>query len=84
MKELKQDYKKMKIAVRSKLQGMKYYMALRAMEFAENYHQGKRKDGDPEFSHQVSQVGLALTLIDHFIDPEVVIATIFGIRELFK
>lgn len=77
MKDLKQDYKKMKIAVRSKLQGMKYFMALRAMEFAAKYHKKTRKDGSPEFSHQVSQAALALTLVDHFINPEVVIATIF-------
>ena len=34
MEDLVQDYIKMKIAVRSKLEGLKYFKALRSMEFA--------------------------------------------------
>ena len=36
-----------------------------------------RKNGDHEFSHQVSQVALALTLLEHFEHPEDLICIIF-------
>lgn len=74
---LEQDYTKQKIAIRSWMQGRGYYKALRAMEFAENLHTGKRKDGSPEFSHQVSQAAYAITIIDSFINPEEVLCLIF-------
>jgi len=65
-----QDYNKMKIAIRSWMDGRKYYKAIRAMNFAETYHQGTRKDGQPEFSHQVSQLCYARTMVDNFLYPE--------------
>lgn len=74
---MKQDYPKMKIALRAFLQGRGYFTALRAMEFAENLHNGIRKDGAPEFSHQVSQALYAVTLIDLLSHPEETIAVIF-------
>lgn len=74
---MKQDYEKMKIALRAFLQGRKYYNALRAMDFAENLHTGLRKDGQPEFSHQVSQALYAITMIDLLIFPEETICVIF-------
>ena len=71
-----QDYEKMKLAIRSWMQGRKYYKALRAMDFAENIHTGVRKDGQPEFSHQVSQLCYAKTLIDSLLFPEEVLCVI--------
>lgn len=72
-----QDYYKMKIALRAWLEGRKYYKALKAMNFAEKLHNGTRKDGSPEFSHQVSQALYAITIIDCFIYPEETLCVIF-------
>jgi (p)ppGpp synthase/HD superfamily hydrolase len=74
---MKQDYEKMKIALRAFLQGRKYYIALRAMDFAEKHHNGTRKDGAPEFSHQVSQALYAITMVDLLALPEETICVIF-------
>lgn len=74
---MEQNYEKMKIALRGILQGRKFYKALRAMDFAENLHNGVRKDGQPEFSHQVSQALYAITLLDSLIYPEETICVIF-------
>lgn len=71
-----QDYKKMKIAIRSWMHGKGYYTALRAMNFAENLHQGIRKDGQPEFSHQVSQLCYARTMVDNLLFPEETLSVI--------
>jgi len=74
---MKQDYEKMKIALRGKLAGMGFHKAVEAMNFAEKLHDGKRKDGQHEFSHQVSQACLALTLLPHVDYPEELLTTIF-------
>lgn len=74
---MKQDYEKMKIALRAFLQGRKYYKALRAMDFAERLHDGIRKDGAPEFSHQVSQALYAITMVDLLMFPEETLCVIF-------
>ncbi len=74
---MKQDYQKMKIALRAFLQGRRYFTALKAMDLAEKLHDGVRKDGQPEFSHQVSQALYAITLVDLLIYPEETIAVIF-------
>lgn len=53
------NYKKLRLHLRGWLQGRaeenpEYYDCLRAMDFAERYHQGLRKDGvTPEFQHQI-------------------------------
>ena len=75
--ELEQDYTKQKIVIRAWLQGRGYFNALRAMDFAEKRHVGTRKDGSPEFSHQVSQALYAITLVDYFLYPEETICVIF-------
>lgn len=75
--ELEQDYTKQKIVIRAWLQGRGYFNALRAMDLAEKKHVGKRKDGSPEFSHQVSQALYAITLIDYFLHPEELLCVIF-------
>lgn len=74
---MKQDYEKMKIAIRSWLQGRGYFNAVKAMNFAEALHNGTRKDGAPEFSHQVSQACYARTMIDSFMYPEETMCVIF-------
>lgn len=74
---MEQDYKKMKIYVRSWMQGRGFNNAVKAMNLAESKHVGTRKDGAPEFSHQVTQASYAITLIDLFMYPEEVLCTIF-------
>jgi len=74
---MKQDYEKMKIALRAWLEGRRYYKAMRAMNFAEKLHNGTRKDGSPEFSHQVSQALYLITMIDNVLYPEETICVVF-------
>ena len=47
---------KLRISLKYWLLGSKYFKALKAMEFAEKIHIGKRKNGDPEFIHQITIV----------------------------
>ena len=70
-------YEKLRLTVRYWLLGRGYTLALKAMEFASEYHTGQRKDGQPEFSHQVWQVAYARTLADLMLFPEETIAVIF-------
>lgn len=74
---MKQDYVKQKVFVKGWLSGKGYHTALKAMEFALQYHTGKRKNGEEEFSHQISQAALAITLSSNFLFPEDVFITIF-------
>lgn len=74
---MKQNYEKQKIAIRYWLLGKGYRLAVKAMDFAERLHDGVRKDGNHEFSHQVSQANFARTLIDSFEYPEETLAVIF-------
>lgn len=59
---MKQDYEKMRVAMRYWLLGKGYHKAITAMEYAEKFHTGTRKDGNPEFSHQISIASYARTL----------------------
>jgi len=63
-------------ALRGHLRGAGYTMALEALEYARAFHCNHRKDGSPEFEHQVSMAFHALDLPD-LIHPEETIATIF-------
>ena len=74
---MKENYEKQKIALRYWLLGKGYFKAVEAMAFAEKFHNGKRKNGDHEFSHQVSQASLARTLVHHFNFKEEVFIVIF-------
>jgi (p)ppGpp synthase/HD superfamily hydrolase len=74
---MNENYEKQKIALRNWLMGKGYYKAVEAMAFAEKYHNGLRKDGNHEFSHQVSQACLARTLENLFIFKEEVFIVIF-------
>ena len=53
---------KNRIAIRYWLQGRGYLNTLKAMDFGANYHVGSRKDGTPEFYHQISIVSYLRTL----------------------
>lgn len=74
---MKPNYEKNKIALRYWLIGKGYYQAVKAMNFAEKYHNGLRKDGQPEFSHQVTQALYCRTICDQLIYPEATFITIF-------
>lgn len=69
-------FNKRKMVLRQQLIGARMFEALAAMEFAEKFHTGFRKDlVTPEFDHQISIALYALTLPD-IIHREEVIATI--------
>lgn len=72
------SFAKERIALRHLLIGRGWYVAAEAMEFAEQYHTGLRKDGvTHEFSHQVG-IGLyTWTLTPHLLHPEATMATVF-------
>jgi len=70
-------YQKPAISLRYWLHGRKYFKALKAMNYAEKFHTGNRKDGAPEFSHQISLVNLARTFIDQLIYPEETLIVLF-------
>jgi (p)ppGpp synthase/HD superfamily hydrolase len=75
---MRQDYEKIRAAIRYWMLGRKFFTALKAMDFAMAHHVGVRKDNvTPEFQHQVSQANFARTLIDSFLYPEETLATIF-------
>jgi (p)ppGpp synthase/HD superfamily hydrolase len=74
---MKQDYTKQKMAIRYWLLGKGWTNAVKAMDFAENLHTGTRKDGQAEFSHQVSQANYARTLWSFMLFPEETLCVIF-------
>jgi len=65
--------------MRGMLDGMKYYCALEALEFACRLEVGKvRKDGEtPRFHHQLQVARLAATLLPHLQFPEECITVSF-------
>lgn len=76
------DYKKLRLHLRGWLQGRAeenkdYYDCLRAMDFAEKYHQGTRKDGmTPEFKHQIEIAQYVRTLHRSLLYPAQTITAI--------
>lgn len=74
---MKQDYDKLKLVLRTHLRTKGFFNALKAMELAMKYHTNFRKDGQSEFSHQVSQACLFQTIEPFSLDPEGVYITIF-------
>lgn len=62
--------------LRQLLIGKGYYRALRALEFAQTYHTGIRKDGvTPEFDHQLS-IGLYVFTLPDLMHREATIAAV--------
>ena len=74
--QLGYDYEKLKSSLRHWMLGRNYFTACKAMDFGLFYHTGIRKDGLPEFSHQVFQANYARTL-SNVINPEGLLITIF-------
>lgn len=70
-------YQRQRIALRYWLMGAGYFRAVEAMEFAESYHTGLRKGGQPEFSHQVAIASWVRTLASGLLHPEDTIAVAF-------
>lgn len=69
-----EKFKKLKVSFRYWLLGKaeenpEYYRVLEAMEVAEKYHNGKRKDGSPEFTHQITICMYLKTIHKYFKDP---------------
>ncbi len=56
------SYIKQFIALRFWLLGREFRTAVRALEFGARYHDGKRDDGNPEYSHQVAMAHFGRTL----------------------
>lgn len=70
----KTDHKKLLQAFRYWILGRAesnpdYFRVLKAIELAKKYHKGSRKDGAPEFSHQVTIVTYLMTLHSFFSNP---------------
>lgn len=65
------------ISMRYWLLGKGFNIALDAMEYASGFHTGKRKDGSPEFDHQLSIAHYIRTLADEIIWPENTLAASF-------
>ena len=71
------NYKKLRVTLRYYLSGKGWHNALKAMNFAEQYHTGTRKDGKtPEFEHQI-KIGLYVVTLPFLLYPEETLATVF-------
>lgn len=68
---------KQRLALRYWLQGRGFYNALKAFEFASGWHTGTRKDGSPEFSHQIWQANFVRTLDGILLNTETQICVAF-------
>lgn len=72
------NYSKQKLALRYWLLGRGFTQASRAMDFAESYHCGTRKDGiTEEFSHQVAIVSYLRSLLPHLLHGEETLSAAF-------
>lgn len=69
---------KFHISLRYWLLGKDYTLALKAMEYASQFHTGLRRDGKtPEFNHQLSIASYIRTLIDGVVYPQETLAAAF-------
>jgi (p)ppGpp synthase/HD superfamily hydrolase len=82
MIELNYDYDKLRTSMRYWLLGRDWHVALKAMELGLEFHDGERKNGNPEFSHQIFQAQFARTL-PNLMYPEETIAVIF-LHDIFE
>lgn len=65
-------FEKLFVAFKYFLVGRKYYLALRALEFARTYHTGLRKNGEtPEFQHQL-EIAMYLSTLPNLPQEEIV------------
>jgi len=82
------DLKKTRAAFRYWVLGMaehnpEYFKVLKAMNIAEKYHKGKRKDGTPEISHQYMIVSF-LKLIYKSIDDPVAVFVVALLHDTYE
>ena len=71
---MKTDYKKLRTKILGIVEGLsladpKYYELRRLITYAEKIHSNLRKDGSPEFSHQLEMLALALTFHESLQEP---------------
>lgn len=69
------NHEKRLAALRGHLRGAKMTMALDALEYARKFHCHSRKDGAPEFSHQVA-IGFHVLDLPGLLHPEETVATV--------
>lgn len=74
---MEENYKKKLTANRSYLLGARYFNALKALEFSRAIHNGNRKDGSPEFIHQLTMNQFNFNLRLELLHPEETISTIY-------
>lgn len=83
------DYDKLRLTLRSQLMGLmaldpSYEMPIQALTFAEEIHDGFRKDGvTPEFYHQLNILGYLMTLHQMLPDPAMVY-TVAILHDLYE
>lgn len=70
----KTEYTKLRTKVLGIVEGLtlvqsQYFEVRRAIIYAEQIHSHKRKDGNPEFSHQLEMLSLALSLHNSLLNP---------------
>lgn len=63
---MKTEYSKLRTKIFGIIEGLtladpSYHTLRQLLSFAEQWHCGHRRDGNPEFSHQLEMLGLALT-----------------------
>lgn len=72
------EYKKQLSTMRSWLDGKEFHLALKAFEFAQEFHNGIRKDGiSPEFSHQMFIANYAMSILPGLMFKEETLSAIF-------
>ncbi|AFC21522.1 hypothetical protein GAP32_074 [Cronobacter phage vB_CsaM_GAP32] len=70
----KTEYSKLRTKVLGIIEGLtlldpKYFNVRRVITYAEQIHSNQRRDGNPEFSHQLEMLSLALGLHNSLLDP---------------
>ena len=78
-----ENFAKKEISLRYWMLGREYFKASEALEFGKRHHTGLRKNGTPEFTHQIEIALYARTLNGSLMYPEDTLTTIFlhDIRE---
>ena len=71
---MKTDFVKLRTKVFGIVEGIslvnpEYYELRKLLTFSEQYHNGSRKDGTPEFSHQLEMLAFALTFHESLSKP---------------
>jgi (p)ppGpp synthase/HD superfamily hydrolase len=70
----KTEYTKLRTKILGIIEGLTlsnshYFNVRRAIIYAESIHKNTRRDGTPEFSHQLEMLSIALSLHNSLIDP---------------